>query len=178
MKRSEQSQAGSQARRPRQQTPAWIGIDRAFEGDDDVRLMELQAREFPLAMRVLFDWTREAYRRAEETVGTGTVLGDLAAAERNPDPRCLREFYAYVAGVYRRALPASMQGELAFDGRADEVRMVEGWREWLAGLFRGMLNQPGIVNDVLVAQIHATAPVGRKAGGRVVQGGLGEVSGG
>jgi hypothetical protein len=62
-----------------------------------------------------------------------------------------------------------MQGELAFDGRADKVRMVEGWREWLAGLFRGMLNQPGLVNDVLVAQIHATAPVGRRAGARVVQ---------
>jgi hypothetical protein len=151
----------------RQQTPAWIGIDRAFEGDDDVRLMELQAREFPLAMRVLFDWTREAYRRAEETVGTGTVLGDLAAAERNPDPRCLRGFYAYVAGIYRRALPLSTQSELPLDGRPDDVRMVEAWREWLAGLFRGMLNQPELINDVLVAQIHATAPVGRKAGQRV-----------
>ena len=96
------------------------------------------------------------------------MLGDLAAAERNPDPRCLREFYAYVAGIYRRALPLSTQGELPFDGRPDDVRMVEAWREWLAGLFRGMLNQPEIINDVLVAQIHATAPVGRKAGMRVM----------
>jgi hypothetical protein len=131
--------------------------------------MELQAREFPLVMRVLFDWTREAYRRAEETVGTGSVLGDLAAAERNPDPRCLREFYAYVAGIYRRALPLSTQGELPLDGRPDDVRMVEAWREWLGGLFRGMLNQPELINDVLVAQIHATAPVGRRAGARVVK---------
>jgi hypothetical protein len=30
-----------------------------------------------------------------------------------------------------------------------------------------MLNQPELINDVLVAQIHATAPVGRKAGQRV-----------
>jgi hypothetical protein len=167
MNRSEHSQAGSQARRHRQQTPAWIGIDRAFDGDDDVELMELQAREFPLAMRVLFDWTRDAYRRAEQTTGVETVLGELAAAEGRPDPRCMRVFYAYVAGVYRRALPTSTQGELPFDGRPEEVRMLEAWRDWLAGLFRGMLNQPEIIRDVLVAQIHATAPVGRKAGKRV-----------
>lgn len=38
----------------------------------------------------------------------------------------------------------------------------------MGGLFKGMLNQPELINDVLVAQIHATAPVGRKAGTRVM----------
>jgi hypothetical protein len=31
------------------------------------------------------------------------------------------------------------------------------------------LNQPELIRDVLVAQIHATAPVGRRAGARVLQ---------
>jgi hypothetical protein len=169
MRHSDESRARAvSATSRRQQTPAWVGIDHAFEGDDDRQLMELQAREFPLAMHVLFDWARDAYRQAERTTGVDTVLGDLASAERNPDPRCLREFYAYVAGVYRRSLPGSTQGELAFDGTPHDVRLQEGWRKWLSGLFRGMLNQPELINDVLVAQIHATAPIGRKAGARVV----------
>ena len=35
MKHSEQSEAGVPVRVRRQQTPAWIGMNRAFEGDDD-----------------------------------------------------------------------------------------------------------------------------------------------
>jgi hypothetical protein len=167
MNHSEQSRAPSRRAVHRWQTPAWIGIDRAFDGDDDRYLMEVQAREFPVAMHVLFRWTRETYRRAEDTVGTRTVLGDLAEAERHPDPRCLRQFYAYVAAVYRRSLPLSTQGELPFDGRDDDVRLRDAWRDWLGELFRRMIDQPAIVNDVLVAQIHPTAAVGRRAGKRV-----------
>lgn len=168
MKRSEQSRAGSRRPAHRHQTAAWIGIDRAFEGDDDRKLMEVQAREFPEAMAILFDWARKDYLRCERVVGAPTVLGELAAAEQHPDPRCLRGFYAVAAACFRRALPGSMQGELPFDGCDDETRLLQEWQNWLGAMFRRMIGEPELLRDVLVAQIHATSAVGRKAGARVV----------
>jgi hypothetical protein len=58
---------------------------------------------------------------------------------------------------------------LAIDVTLDDARLQQGRREWQAGLCRGMLNQPELIHDVPVAQIRATAPVGRKAGARIAQ---------